>query len=54
LHQIFRVRRVVHHPEAQGVNAAAVQMVEKLKSCSVPGLGQADGFCLIRRLRGLP
>jgi hypothetical protein len=53
LHKIFRVRGVVDHPEAKGVNAAAMEVVQKLKSRGIAGLGQADGIRLNQRLRGL-
>src|SRR6266704_921803 len=45
LHKVFRIGWVIHHAQAQGVDAAAMQVVQKLKSRSIPGLGQADGLC---------
>ena len=51
LHQVFRVRRVTHHAQAQGVDAAAVEFVQKLKRRSVSGLSQTDGFRLSQRYR---
>src|SRR5256884_2204766 len=38
LHQVFRVRRIIHHPETQGVNATAVHLIEKLKCGGVTPL----------------
>src|SRR5258708_22332777 len=53
LHEVFRIGRVIHHAQAQSVNAAAMQVVQKLKSRSISGLGQTDGFRFSHRLGGL-
>jgi hypothetical protein len=49
LHQVFRIGRVANHPQAQGVNPAAVELVQVLKSRGVPCLGQTYGFRFSRR-----
>src|SRR6266851_9018306 len=54
LHEVFRVGRVINHPQAEGVDAAAMQVVQKLKSRSIAGLGQADGLRFSHRFGGLP
>jgi hypothetical protein len=50
LHQVFRIRRIIDHPQAQSVDAAAVKLVQKLKSRGITGLGQTDGNRLSQRL----
>src|SRR5215470_2299002 len=54
LHQVFRVRRIIHHPEAQRVNPAAVHLIQKLKCSCVACLGQPDSFRFSHRFGGLP
>src|SRR5207302_9395152 len=54
LHQVFRVSRVIHHPETQGVNAPAMQLIQKLKRGGVTRLGQPDSFRFRHRFGGLP
>src|SRR5258708_4261486 len=44
LHEVFRIGRVIHHAQAQSVNAAAMQVVQKLKSRSISGLGQRGAY----------
>jgi hypothetical protein len=44
LHQIFRVRWVIYHAQAKGVDAAAVESIQKLKSLRISGLCQTNGF----------
>src|SRR5208283_4190088 len=51
LREIFRIRRVADHAQAQGVNPAAVHLVQKLESGCIPGLRAADGFRLGPRYR---
>jgi hypothetical protein len=50
LREIFRVRGVIDHPEAKGINAAAMEPVQELKSRGIAGLGQADSIRLNQRL----
>src|SRR5260370_3631456 len=54
LHQVFRIGRVIHHAQAQSVDAAAMQVVQKLKSRCISGLGPTDGLRLSHRVGGLP
>src|SRR5712692_5066225 len=54
LHQVFRIGGVIHHAQAQCVDAAAMQVVQKLKSRSISGLGQTDGLRFSHRFGGLP
>jgi len=54
LHQVFRIGWVIHHAQAQGVDTAAMQVVQKFKSRSIPGLGQADSLRFSHRFGGLP
>jgi hypothetical protein len=51
LHQVFGVGWISDHAQAQGVNAAAVHLVEKLKSRSVSRLSEADGLRFAQRNR---
>src|SRR5208337_2583218 len=51
LREIFRIRGVADHPQAQGVNPAAVHLVQKLESGNIPGLRAADGLRLGPRCR---
>src|SRR5207253_5575263 len=53
LHQVFRVRRIIHHPETQGVNATAVHLIEKLKCGGATRLGQPNSFRFRHRFGGL-
>jgi hypothetical protein len=44
LHQVLGIGWVTHHAQAKGVNAAAVQVIQKFKGRSTPSLREADGF----------
>src|SRR6266550_7078472 len=54
LHQVFRIGWIIDHAQAQGIDATAMQVVQKFKSRSIPGLGQADGLRFSHRFGELP
>ena len=51
LQQILGVRRITHHTQTEGVNAATMHLIKKVERRSVPGLRQADGFRFRERHR---
>src|SRR5260370_35908622 len=53
LHQVFRIGWVINHAQAQGIDAAAMQAVQKFESCSISGLGQTNGLRFSHRFGGL-
>jgi hypothetical protein len=44
LHQVLRISGISDHPQAEGIDPAAMELVKKLKSSCISGLGQTDSL----------